>query len=78
MSSKVIEAIGEERAELVRKVGEKRVMVFLDEQSGTWITNPFLSTCERFEVDPVEQYGQSFLSSDFVQLPIDELRERAK
>ena len=31
-------------------------MFFVDDKSGFEITNPFLSTCGRFDVDPVEQY----------------------
>lgn len=31
-------------------------LAFIDKKSGFVITNPFLSTCERFDVDPLEAY----------------------
>jgi hypothetical protein len=33
------------------------------EMGGTWVINPYWSTCGSFPVDPVVHYGQAFLSS---------------
>ncbi len=31
------------------------------EFGGTWITDPTVSECSRFQVDPVEYYGQAYI-----------------
>lgn len=39
------------------------------EHGGVMITDPFLDSSSRFEVDPLETYGQAFLESPFVVNP---------
>lgn len=34
---------------------------FLHQKSGIWILDPYLSSCGRFKVDPIEEYGQDYL-----------------
>ena len=38
------------------------------EFDGMSIINPFLDYTGMFEVDPVEEYGDSFLNSDFLKM----------
>lgn len=35
--------------------------------NGVEVHNPFASECGRFDVDPVEYYGEAFLNSAFIQ-----------
>lgn len=37
-----------------------------------WVHNPLYSECLRFEVDPVEYYGEDFINSSFVKSNFDE------
>lgn len=41
-------------------------MFFVDDKSGFEITNPFLSTCGRFDVIPSEQYDIDLETAKFV------------
>lgn len=38
---------------------------FEDNESGTFITDPFVSCCGRFEVDPIKTYGLTQKQVDF-------------
>lgn len=50
--------------------GDTSEMIGFESESGTWVINPFVSECQRFSENPVEYYGQSFLSSDFTNIDI--------
>lgn len=38
------------------------------DDEGTSITNPFYESSGRFDVNPIEEYGNKFLESDFIKL----------
>lgn len=64
---KTIEMLAEKQGELMETSG-KDVCEFgflCFDYENKRISNPFYSECERFEVNPVIHYGESFLASDF-------------
>lgn len=53
--------------EICEKTGEHHYdgTICFESQHGDNIINPFLSECMRFEVDPVEYYGDAFMNSEW-------------
>jgi len=43
-------------------------LTFVHSKSGIAICNPFIDETGRFDVDPVEYYGNDFLESDIVKV----------
>lgn len=64
MNIEKIKQIAEDQTQRFDKTGEMNGIISF-EFEGTTIINPFEDETGRFEVNPVEYYGDAFLSSEW-------------
>lgn len=67
----LIKHLAELQTEIVEEICEAtgeyhyEGVIYFESEPGQNIINPFLSECMRFEVDPVEYYGDAFMNSEW-------------
>lgn len=66
----IIKRLGELQIEMFNETHEDTsyYIGFVNEKEDVYVINPFYDTTVRFNVDPIEEYGDEFLNSDFVKL----------
>lgn len=62
----LLEKIGDLQMNIANEIGETPNSFVAFEHEGTHVIHPTRSECSRFEVDPVDYYGQNFLRSAFM------------
>ena len=66
----IIEELGNLQIDMVNETGEdtSEFIGFINKSEDIWVINPFYDTTLRFKVDPIKEYGDEFLNSDFIKI----------
>ena len=74
MDLNIIKEIGNIQGQLYCETGDSDNMIGFESESGQWIINPFKSECSRFDVNPIEYYGEENLNDFWNQIIFNKFR----